>query len=75
MERADRAEIEEFDAASRRLRPKNRKSQALLAVALCATFVGGSLMIVGSYVGFALFIVGLPATVAIGWWCFRNWDY
>jgi hypothetical protein len=76
LERADRAEAKAFRPGfGRRGLPKNRKSQLLLALAICATFVGGSLSLVGSYVGFALFSVGLPATVAIGVWCMRNWDY
>jgi hypothetical protein len=74
--RADRAEAKAFrDGFNRRGLSKNRKSQLLLTLAVCATFVGGSLSLVGSYVGFGLFIVGLPATVAIGVWCLRNWDY
>lgn len=72
--RADRAEAKAFRAYRRGL-SRNRKSQLLLALAVSATFAGGSLSLVGSYVGFGLFAVGLPATVAIGVWCLRNWDY
>jgi hypothetical protein len=76
QERADRAEAKAFrPGISHESWSKNRKSQLLLALAICVTFVGGSLSLVGSYVGFALFVLGLPATVAIGVWCLRNWDY
>ena len=76
LEREDRAEAKGFRPGfARRGLPKNRTSQALLALALVATFVGGSLSLVGSYVGFGLFVVGLPATVAIAVRCLRNWDY
>jgi hypothetical protein len=68
LERADRAEVKALRAGfGRKGLPRNRKSQLVLALAICATFVGGSLSLVGSYIGFALFAVGLPATVAAGW--------
>jgi hypothetical protein len=76
VERAARAEAEivrrGFD---RGYSSRNRKSQLLLIVAFCATFAGGSLALVGSYVGFGLLAVGLPATVVLAVWCLRNWDY
>jgi hypothetical protein len=54
---------------------KHKPSQLLLMVFVGATFVGGSLMLVGSVVGFIMVIVCLPATVATGVWCFKKWDY
>jgi len=75
-ERAARAEAEAFRPGIERSNTsKNRTSQVLLVLALIATFVGGSLALVGSNAGLVLFIVGLPVTVVTGVWCFRNWDY
>lgn len=75
-ERADHAEVQAFHAGVNRIGlPRNRKSQVLLTVALIATFLGAALSLVGSYVGFGLFVVGLPTLVATSIWCVRNWDY
>jgi hypothetical protein len=76
QQRSDRAEVEAFHAGVvGREVPRSRKSQLFLVLALGLTFVGAWMGVGGSGLGFALFVVGLPATVAIGWWCFRNWEY
>jgi hypothetical protein len=56
--------------------PNNRRSQALLALALVVTVAGGLLALAGGLlIGVPLFGVGLIATLAIAVWCFRNWDF
>lgn len=76
LERADRAEAKAFRPGLNRSGfAQNRKSQLVFVLGLGATFVGGSLMLAGSLIGIAIFVVGLPVTVATGVWCFRNWDW
>jgi hypothetical protein len=75
QEHSDRDELKAFRPAIDRSDSRNWKSQVLLVLALGATFVGAWLSVVGNLAGFVLVVVGLPATVATGMWCFRNWDY
>ena len=76
QERADRAEVAAFRPGIEHSNPsKNRTSQVLLVLAFFATIAGGSLALTGNLVGFLVFVVALPTTVAIGVWCFRHWDY
>ena len=76
QERADRAEAAAFrPGVEHSNSSKNRTSQVLLVLFFFATIAGGSLALTGRYVGFFVFVVALPATVAVAVWCFRNWDY
>jgi hypothetical protein len=56
--------------------PNNRRSQAVLALALVVTVAGGLLALAGGWlIGLPLFGVGLVATIATSVWCFKNWDF
>ncbi len=68
------AEVRGFTTLSQRQK-KHRLSQLLLTLGLAATFAGGSLMVGGKLIGLALFVVGLPVTVATGVWAIKHWDY
>jgi len=71
---ADRALAETYGRGDRS-DSRNRWSQALLALALCATVVGVFGTVFGSFVGIGLLAIGLPTLVATTVWCIRNWDY
>jgi hypothetical protein len=73
-ERAAHAEERAFVSDYQR-QPKNRLSQILFSVALGATIVGGSFAGAGSKLGLFVGVPALLATVAIGRWIFKNWDY
>jgi len=73
-ERASHAEERAFVSDYQRL-PKNRLSQVLFALAFGATIVGGSFAGSGSELGLFVGVPALIATVAIGRWIFKNWDY
>lgn len=46
-----------------------------MALGLGAAFAGGSLALVGSYLGLGLLLAGLATTMAAGVWLIRSWDY
>jgi hypothetical protein len=74
-ERADSALAGTYTRGVDRSGSRDWKSQSLLALAICATFVGVWLTMFGSPVGIGLLVVGLPTAIATTVWCIRNWDY
>jgi hypothetical protein len=72
--RAAHAEERAFVSDYQR-QPKNRLSQVLFTLAFAATLVGGSFAGTGSELGLFVGIPALIATVAVGRWIFKNWDY
>jgi hypothetical protein len=73
-ERAAHAEERAFVSDYERL-PKNRLSQVLFTLAFGTTIVGGSFAGAGSMLGLYVGVPALLATVAIGRWIFKKWDY
>lgn len=75
-ELADRAKLKAIRRGNRSDSRRNWRSQLLLTLAFCGTLVGATLMAAGgTWVGFVVVAVCLPGTVALAWWCLRNWDY